>query len=240
MKDFKLKIVNLLFALAFAVVIFGSGYKLGQYQSNQLVTLLNNSSVSNINFTLFWNVWSELQKKYVDKKKIDYQKMYYGAIKGMVASLDDPYTFFLSPEENKQSKDDLQGKFEGIGAQLGLKDSRIVVVAPLKQSPAEKAGVRAGDYINSVDGQKTSGWTLPQAVSKIRGKKGTAVKLLLERSAKEFEVSIIREQIIVASVELTFEKEVAILKLNQFGENTDEEWDKAVKEINKRDRKSVV
>jgi carboxyl-terminal processing protease len=234
MKDFKLKIVNLLFALAFAVVIFGSGYKLGQYQSNQLVTLLNNSSVSNINFTLFWNVWSELQKKYVDKKKIDYQKMYYGAIKGMVASLDDPYTFFLSPEENKQSKDDLQGKFEGIGAQLGLKDSRIVVVAPLKQSPAEKAGVRAGDYINSVDGQKTSGWTLPQAVSKIRGKKGTAVKLLLERSAKEFEVSIIREQIIVASVELTFEKEVAILKLNQFGENTDEEWDKAVKEINKR------
>ncbi|MFH0979447.1 MAG: S41 family peptidase [Candidatus Roizmanbacteria bacterium] len=232
MKNIKIKLINLLFFLTLLVVVFGSGYKLGQYKA---LSNFQSSNTSNqlpvTNFDLFWNVWTELEKKYVDKKKLDPKKMFYGAIKGMVAALEDPYTFFLTPEENRQSKDDLSGKFEGVGAQLGLKESRVVVIAPLKQSPAEKAGVRAGDFINEVDGQKTVGWTLPQAVSKIRGPKGSKVKLTLERLGKELQVTITREQIIVASVELSYEKNLAILKLNQFGENTNEEWDKAVLEI---------
>ncbi len=232
MKNFKSKFVNVIFFLAFSIFLFGGGYKFGQYHA--LSSFQNTSSVNKVsinNFDLFWEVWGQLEKKYVDKKKVDAQKMYYGAIKGMVASLEDPYTFFLTPDENKQTKDDLQGKFEGIGAQLGLKDNRITVIAPLKQSPAEKAGIRAGDFINQVDGNKTNGWTLPQAVSKIRGPKGTKVKLTLERNGKEFSVVITRDQIIVASVELSFEKNVALLKLNQFGENTNAEWDKAVSQI---------
>jgi len=166
--------------------------------------------------------------------------MFYGAIKGMVASAEDPYTFFLTPEENQQSKDDLGGKFEGIGAQLGLKDNRIIIVAPLKNSPAENAGVQAGDYVLKVDGQSTKGWTLPQAVSKIRGEKGTKVNLALQRDDREIDLTLTRDQIHVSSVELSYEKpveckatcgQIAYLKLNQFGENTNEEWTMAVNDI---------
>ncbi len=228
----KLKIINWLFILGFILVIFVSGYKLGQYQATKLPDFSNNQSTTNLN--LFWNVWDILEKKYIEKEKLDPQKMYYGAIKGMVASIDDPYTFFLDPDENKQSKNDLQGKFEGIGAQLGLKNNRIIVIAPLKDSPAQKAGVKAGDFINAVDGQKTNGWTLAQAVSKIRGSKGTKVKLALERNSKEFTVEIVRDQINVPSIELSYEKNLAILKINQFGENTNNEWDNVANEISNK------
>ncbi len=242
------KITNYLLVISLVIFIFGSGYKFGEYRANQTkvegssYNIVNTSSTNeqsklkNIDFSLFWEVWNSVEKKYVDKKKLDPAKMFYGAIKGMVASIEDPYTFFLTPDENKQSKDDLGGKFEGIGAQLGLKDNKIIIVAPLKNSPAEKVGVRAGDIINKVDGQSTKSWTLTQAVNKIRGTKGSKVKLTLERNQKEFEVEITRDQINVSSVELTFEtkngNKVAILKLNQFGENTNEEWNKAVKDMN--------
>jgi len=229
------KLTNILLLLSFIVLIFGSGYKVGEYKSRFAVSLqptTYNRQQSNINFDLFWETWNKLQERYVDPKKIDAKKMYLGAIKGMVASLEDPYTFFLTPEENKQTKDDLGGKFEGIGAQLGLKNNRIVIIAPLKKSPAETAGVKPGDYINKVDDVATSNWTLTQAVSKIRGPKNTKVKLTLERNSKEIEITIVRQQIIVSSVELNFEKNMAILKVNQFGDNTNDEWDKAVEEVN--------
>jgi len=158
----------------------------------------------------------------------------------MVASIEDPYTFFLTPDENKQTKDDLGGKFEGIGAQLGLKDNRIVIISPLKKSPAETAGVRAGDFINKVNDVSTNSWTLSQAVSKIRGPKNTKVKLTLERNSKEIEVTIVRQQIIVASVENSYEKNIAILKVNQFGDNTNDEWDKVVQDISEKWSKKQV
>ena len=182
--------------------------------------------------------------------------MFYGALKGMVASVDDPYTFFLTPDENKLSKADLEGKFEGIGAQLGLKDNRITVIAPLKKSPAETAGILGGDTIIKVDEVSTQGWTLVQAVAKIRGPKGTKVKLTIDRQGKELNFEIIRQLINVASVEVSFENKVSLsqqssapgsqkaesisssivayLKLNQFGTNTKDEWDKGVDEIVKK------
>ena len=230
------KLTNFLLIVSFIILVFGSGYKLGEYKNRLNFLQPTNSSKSSggqtkINFDLFWDTWSKLQERYVDQKKIDQKKMYYGAIKGMVASVEDPYTFFLTPEENKQTKDDLGGKFEGIGAQLGLKDNRIVIIAPLKKSPAEIAGAKAGDFINKVDDVSTENWTLPKAVSKIRGPKNTKVKLTLERNNKKIVVTIVRQQIIIASVELFFEKNIAILKVNQFGDNTNDEWNKAVDEI---------
>ena len=236
MKKNNNQLTNLLLIVSFIVLVFGSGYKLGEYKNQLNFLKLTNfiqsaGGQTNINFNLFWETWNKLQERYVDQKKIDPKKMYYGAIKGMVASVEDPYTFFLTPEENKQTKDDLGGKFEGIGAQLGLKDNRIVIIAPLKKSPAEMSGVRAGDIINKVDDVSTKSWTLTQAVSKIRGPKNTKVKLTLERNNKEIEVIIVRQQIIIASVEFSFEKNIAVLKVNQFGDNTNDEWNKAVDEI---------
>ena len=245
------KVTNWLLIFSLAVLLFGSGYKLGEFKAldgskRGVSHAVTNAAVpdsfksKNIDFSLFWETWDKVEQKFIDKKKIDPQKMYYGALKGLVASLDDPYTFFLTPEENKESKADLAGKFEGIGAQLGLKDGKIVIIAPLKNSPAEKVGVQAGDYIVKIDGQSTKGLTLTQAVTKIRGKKGTPVKLTLSRNNKELDVTITRDQIIVNSVELSFEGKngcksncdrVAILKVNQFGENTNDEWDKAVEQV---------
>jgi len=232
MKKNKNKLSNILLILSFIVLVFGSGYKLGEYRSqSSFINQASNVKSANVNFDLFWDTWNKLQERYVDQKKIDPQKMYYGAIKGMVASIEDPYTFFLTPDENKQTKGDLAGKFEGIGAQLGLVNNQIVIIAPLKKSPAEQAGVKAGDIIIKVDGVSTQSWTLAQAVAKIRGPKGSKVKLTLERDKQEIEKTIIRDQIIVSSVELSYEKDIAILKLNQFGENTNSEWDKAVADI---------
>lgn len=237
------KLTNILLVLSFIVLIFGSGYKIGEYKSRffSLSPVAYSQQQPNINFDLFWETWNKLQERYVDQKKLDPKKMYLGAIKGMVASIEDPYTFFLTPDENKQTKDDLGGKFEGIGAQLGLKDSRIIIIAPLKKSPAEMAGVKPGDYINKVDDASTDKWTLSQAVSKIRGQKNTKVRLTLERNNKEFDVTIVRQQIIVSSVELNFEKKIAVLKVNQFGDNTNDEWNKAVQDIsNKWSNKQVT
>ncbi|MEK7177545.1 MAG: S41 family peptidase [Patescibacteria group bacterium] len=236
------KLTNVLLILSFIVLIFGSGYKIGEYKSRfSSLRPMNYALQPNINFDLFWETWNKLQERYVDQKKIDPKKLYMGAIKGMVASLEDPYTFFLTPDENKQTKDDLSGKFEGIGAQLGLKDNRIIIIAPLKKSPAETAGVKPGDYINKVDGVSTNKWTLSQAVSKIRGPKNTKVKLTIERNSKEIDITIVRQQIIVASVELTYEKKIAVLKINQFGDNTNDEWNKAVQDVsNKWSNKQVT
>ena len=247
--NFGKKITEILFILSFVILLFGSGYKLGEYRANQkkiekpsynIINVNNKAAEKNLDFSLFWETWDKVEQKFIDKKKLDPKKMFYGAIKGMVASLDDHYTFFLTPEENKQSKDDLGGRFEGIGAQLGMKDNRVIVVAPLKNSPAEKAGVKAGDFINKVDGNSTKEWSLTYAVSKIRGPKGTKVKLTLEREGKELEITITRDQINVPSVELSYEKNIAILKLNQFGENTIDEWDKAVFEIKNKWLKKEV
>lgn len=251
------KIVNLFFTISLFLFVFGLGYKIGEFQTrkqtifrpNYNIINPDNQKIKDVDFELFWDTWEKVEQKFIDQKKLDPKKMFYGAIKGMVASLDDPYTFFLTPEENKQSKDDLGGKFEGIGAQLGLKNNRIVVIAPLKNSPAEKAGVKAGDYINKVDGQDTKGWTLPQAVSKIRGPKGTKVTLTLERNNKTFDISIIRDQITINSIELTYEKSfkckvncplVAYAKVNQFGDNTNKEWDSVTEEIKNKWHKNEI
>jgi carboxyl-terminal processing protease len=247
----KKNLTNLFLFLSFAIFLFATGYRLGEYQERgkfsrrlNLTPSIDTQTVNQtpkVDFSLFWDVWDELEKKYIDKKKIESKTMLYGAIKGMVASLNDPYTFFLTPDENQKTKDDLQGKFEGIGAQLGLKDNRVIVIAPLKNSPAEKAGLLAGDFINKVDGQPTTNMTLNEAVAKIRGKKGTRVKLTIERDKKQKEIEIIRDQIDVPSIELSFEREnIAYLKLNQFGDNTYDEWDKAVNDIVKKKVKGLI
>jgi carboxyl-terminal processing protease len=210
----------------------------------------------NVDFSLFWEVWDRLEKNYLEKKDLDPEKMVYGAIQGMTAALGDPYTVFLPPSENQASKEDLNGSFEGVGIQLGYKDgNQLVVMAPLAGMPAEKAGIKAGDLILHIkDTEKkidrdTLGISLPEAVKLIRGKKGTEVTLTLlrEKATKPYEVTLVRETIIVPSVSVSFgyldedgqwqeikdagageKKVVAWLKLLRFGELTLEQWDKAI------------
>src|SRR3972149_9656193 len=128
-------------------------------------------------FSRFWDVWQRIERSYYDKTKLDPEKMINGAISGMLGSLEDPFTVYLPPVQNDNFKQGLAGQFQGIGAELGLKDNQVIVISPLNGSPAQKAGIRAGDAILAVNGTSTANWTLSQAVEKIRGPKGTNVTL---------------------------------------------------------------
>ncbi|MBI1863234.1 S41 family peptidase [Candidatus Microgenomates bacterium] len=242
----KNNLTTVLLGVGIALALFGGGYKLGQMKGPSAANSIQASQINSggqlkyFDGALFDEAVQTLNEKYVDRTKLDSKKEFYGSIKGLIASVGDPYTFFLTPEENKDAKDDLGGRFEGIGAQLGLKNNHIVVIAPLKNSPAEKAGIVSGDYITKVDGKSTKDWTLVQAVSKIRGTKGTSVSLTLTRGTKEFTVKIMRDQIHVDSVELSYQDNAAIIKVNQFSENTNDEWDKAVEDVSQKyDNKAI-
>lgn len=191
---------------------------------------------SKVDFTLFWQVWNMVSNEYVDKKAVDPQKMFYGAISGMVAALGDPYTVFLPPDSQKSTKEEINGAFEGVGIQLGYdKDKRLAVIAPVKDTPADKAGILAGDLILKIDDKDATGMSLPDAVNLIRGEKGTTVKLEIyhEGDAKSKTVELKRDTIVVKSVEFSEKtspkgKKVALIKLSRFGERTFDEWNKAV------------
>jgi len=228
--------------LAFILLAGGIGYSLGKRdldesagQKNTLSPLVNVDTPkdAHVNFDLFWQVWKMLELSYIDKTKVNSQQMMWGAIKGMTQSLGDPYTVFLPPEENTATRQTLDGAFEGIGAQLGMKDDRIVVIAPLKGLPADKAGLLPGDVVVQVDGYDTAGWSVPEAVEKIRGQKGSSVKLaILHPEAKDLvDITIVRERIEVPVVEVTFRDDVAIVRLNQFVETMPHQWEQAMSTI---------
>ncbi len=214
--------------------------------SVRLINTAQPSKYEKVDFAHFWDVWSRLESAYYDPSKLNAQKMLDGAISGMTSSLGDPYTMYLPKEDQKRTADDLQGEFDGVGIQLGYKNQTLVVVAPLKGLPAEAAGVRAGDYIlhikdkgKNID-QDTNGMTLPEAVSLIRGAKGTEVTLtFLRDGGKPEEKTLKRDTIVVPSVDLAYKekngKKIAVLKLSQFGGNTAQEWRKAVLDIVSQD-----
>lgn len=198
---------------------------------------------SDIDFGTFWEVWSYLERDYLEPEKINTEDMVNGAIQGMASSLGDPYTAYLPPEDNERSGQDLAGAFYGVGIELGYIDSFLAVIAPLEGSPADQVGVKAGDLIFHVkDEQKeidedSGNWSLDKAVDTIRGPKGTPVHLTLlrEGATEPIEVTIVRDEIIVKSAELEFVehngKKVAHIKLSRFGERTNGEWDQLVGEI---------
>lgn len=160
------------------------------------------SGTSQLDMSQFWSVFQAVQDKYYDKTALDPQKMLNGAITGMVNSIDDPYTVYLPPTQNSDFKQTMSGQFTGIGAELGLKDKQIIVVAPIDGSPADKAGIKAGDAIVKVNNDYTLGWAVSQAVDKIRGPKGSSVLLsvLHKNETSPKEIKIVRDTITVKSV----------------------------------------
>lgn len=194
-------------------------------------------------FNIFWDAWKTATDKYVDRATIDPQKMVYGAVEGMVASLGDPYTSFFTPDQTKLLGDDINGSFSGIGAEIGFKNSILTIIAPLKDSPAQKAGLRAGDKIGTIDGAFTGELSLEEAVLKIRGERGTAVILSIMRDGFEEvrDFTIVRDTIRVPLVELRMEKDdVAYIQLFNFLGDVDQEFQIAARQALARGAKSVV
>lgn len=233
-----------------AILAFLLGWQLGQKQVQikwarftPTISIQNRDVPKNINidFKLFWDTWDLLSKTYLDKQALDPDKLFYGAISGLVSAVGDPYTVFLPPQEQKSTKEELNGSFEGVGIQLGFNESkppRLVVIAPLDGTPAKLAGIKPQDMIVKIDDKDTSGMSLPEAVRLIRGAKGTQVTLTIFREGDEDSriITLKRDTIVVKSVEVSFKetengKNVAVIKLSRFGDRTKDEWNQAVTEI---------
>jgi carboxyl-terminal processing protease len=230
----------------FVVILLFTAFSVGKYigKTEPICGVLNMEigKPEGVDFSLFWDVWRILQEKYVDKSKLTAEKMVIGAISGMVESLEDPYTSFFTEEESKEVLEDLSGKFEGVGMEVGIKDETIVVVAPIDGTPAQKAGILAGDKILAIDEKTTRGMALDKAVKLIRGVKGTTVKLIILREGweEQKEIQIIRDLIEIPSYKLEFKDDVAYLRLYQFFSKTSTDFANAVNEIVAQNPKGIV
>ena len=211
--------------------------------SSQVVNKETNKP-SQIDFSVYWEAWNKLVEKAVVKP--DQQKMIYGSISGMLSSLNDPYTVFFTPEDAKRFREDIQGEFDGIGVELILKNGIPTVVAPLSKTPAEAAGMLAGDIIVEVDGSKTDTMGFNEVIDKIRGKKGTKVTLKIVREGKDdpIVVDVVRDTIIVKSVEWEFKdeggKKIGIVNIRQFGDDTNSLFDQFAAEAIKNKADGIV
>ncbi len=196
----------------------------------------------NLNYNLLWQVWSLAKDNYVKQPVLD-RDLFYGALKGSVMGLEDPYSVFLDPELAKEFLENMSGSFEGIGIEIGVKDDRLTVIAPLPDTPAFRAGLRSGDKIFSVDGQDTVNMSLDEVVHLIRGQKGTPVVLVIWRPGENEtrEVEIIRDVIDIKTVswELMGNK-IAYLKVSHFSEDTWADFQNVAKVILKADPNGLI
>ncbi len=186
-----------------------------------------------VDFNQFWQVWDKVKAKYV-KQGINETEMFYGAVQGMVASLGDPYSVYMPPTDAENFARDLSGELEGIGAEIGVKNEQLLVITPLPETPAEKAGLKPGDKILAIDDEITLGMDVNTAVSKIRGEGGTQVILTITRDGdvEPQQITITREKIIVPSVLFNWTDEnIAYLRIMQFNDDTTPILDKCITQI---------
>lgn len=224
------KAALVILVLAAVAALVGSGYLLG-YRVGRTVPLTvevrniagTEEAVPSVDFGTFWQAWKTVDERYLKAPEVVSQERVYGAIRGLVGSLQDPYSLFLDPEENKKFEEDIQGNFSGIGAEIGSRKGVIVVIAPLKGSPAERAGLKPADKILTVNGTSTADMSVEEAVRLIRGPEKTEVVLLIFREGweKPKEFKIIREQIEIPTVELEMKDDnIAYVSIQSFNANT--------------------
>lgn len=244
------RIMVIFVAMFFSLTFFVFGYTVGMEHGDgkipfNLAVVENRDNVAQVDFSLFWDVWELVKEKYVDHDLLQAQDMVYGAINGMLAATGDPYTVFLDPEQFTELSEELSGSFEGIGAEVGIKDEIVTVITPLEGSPAQKSGLRAGDKIVEIENETTSGMTIDAAVKKMRGPKGTELHLKIFRmsdgTADTKDITIVRDTIHVDSVRAEFlEGDIAHVKIMQFGDETIKEFNRVIGEIMTRKVKGII
>lgn len=236
-ENLKKRIFFILSGAAIVGAFFITGFYFGQ--SRKLCEVCPSQD---INFSLFWETYRTLKDKYVAPEEIGEEKILYGAISGMIKAIGDPHTVFMEPDDTKRFLEDISGKFEGVGMEIGMRDGQLQVIAPLEGTPAQEAGLRPGDKIFAVDGESTASFTLEDAVSKIRGPRGSEVVLTINRHnwEKPQEITVTREVINVPSLRwelLSEEGEVdengtiAYVKFYNFTEKIGVDWAEAAVRI---------
>jgi len=228
----KIKITITLLLVASLALSFGVGCTLGA------------SAPSSVN--LGWDVveeaWDIIFQDYVDRDKLDASALSQAAIKGMIEVLDDPYTSYMEAQIYELSMSDLEGKFEGIGAYVGVRDEQLMIIAPIPGSPAAEAGIRAGDIILEVDGNPTLGMSLEEAVLYIRGPKGTPVGLLVlhQGETEPEEIEIVRAEIEVPSIHFEMREDIAYIHIYHFSERSNEELSPVLEKIDQEGATGII
>jgi carboxyl-terminal processing protease len=235
-------LISLVIAVAFGGFLGGyffanKGFAI-QFSPPKFINLNEEDAPKEVNWQILWEALNVINSKYVGRP-VDELQLMYGAVAGAVASLGDPYSIFLTPTKSEEFQQDLRGEFSGIGAEIGLRNNQLMVIAPLEGSPAE-------DAILAIDGESTLGVNLDEAVNKIRGQKGTTVVLTVisNQASEPKEVSIVRDNIVVKSVESEIKevggKKFGVIKLRRFGEDTSGDLDAAINTILSENISGVV
>ncbi len=236
-KYLKTKSVVIVFILV--LVFFGLGIYIGfhiQSDVSKITAVSNKENPSTIltDFSPFWKAWNTIDEKSPDAKAITAQERVYGAISGLMGSLNDPYSVFFNPTETKSFEDSIAGSFSGIGAEVGIKDKILTIIAPLKDTPAYKAGLKPGDKILKIDKTVTSDLSIDQAISLLRGSKGTTVILTIFREGEKEsrEIPVVRDIINVPTVETNLRPDgIFVITLNSFSENSANLFRNAIKQF---------
>lgn len=243
-----LKIVILI--ICFLGVIFFS-YKVGVFVGEENILKTPPPQIINqdlgkpekVNFSIFWEAWRKLERNFLETEKIDYQKMVYGAIKGMTETLGDPYTCFFDPEKTEEFQEELSGKYEGVGMEIAIKDGQLTVVSPFEGTPAKRAGLKPGDKILKVEETYTRNLTIEEAVKLIKGPEGTEVRLLIQRGGwiEPKEIKIKREVIKIPTLKWELkEGNIALVKIYQFNQLVSSEFEKVALEILNSEAKKII
>ncbi len=235
------KISKKLIAILFICIGFAFGFLINQKINEKVFYKL--FTHDNLNFSLLLEAWNNINENFVFEDKIDTEKMMYGAVHGFISALDDPYTSFFDPDEAEKFQEDLEGSFEGIGIQITKRDNQIKIISPIKNTPAEKIGILAGDTIEKINSENISSLDLDTIVQKIRGEKGTTVTLSIIRDSKKLTFAIKRDTIKVPNCELEFieSDKIALLSIFQFSETTSRDVEKEVTAIlNKGNIKGII
>lgn len=239
MKYIKIKQIGVV--IIFSAIFFISGIYLGNkvIPSINKINTINNKEIevtTNADFEPFWKVWNTINEKYPDAVKIDDQKRVYGAIAGLVESLDDPYSTFFDPKETESFEEEISGSFGGVGMEVGMKDKIPTVIAPLKGTPAYRAGVKSGDRILKINDKNSSELKIDEIIKLIRGEKGTTVVLTLYRDGENGprEFKIIRDIIDIPIIKTELRADgVFVINLYSFTGNAANLFRDAIKEFSK-------
>ncbi|NLE07723.1 MAG: S41 family peptidase [Dehalococcoidales bacterium] len=231
-KPMKITIVSIAVSLSL-LVTFSAGCLVG----NRALPVEVSSGISVVD-----QVWGLLFSKYVEPEKLDAASLSGGAIKGMMDTLDDPYSDYLSKESYEFSISSIRGTFGGIGAHVGMRDGKITIVAPIDGSPADQAGIKAGDIIVEIEGESTDNLTLNEAVLRIRGETGTPVtfKVIHLGETEPVELTITRDDIELSSVYHEILEDIAYIRITNFSDRTNDELTPVLQSIEENAASGII
>ena len=241
-------VIVILAGLILLTGVFIVGVNIGKkyYPSIKLVRGVKNletNKPADVDFNLLWDAWRLIQNDYVKSDELNNQEMVYGAVRGLLSSLGDPYSTFFDPQEAKKFSENVTGNFSGIGIEIGVKKNILTVISPIKGTPAWEAGLKPGDQIVAIDGKESLKMSSEEAVDLIRGPAGTEIKLTIFRSSfdKPQDFTIKREEIFVPSVKTEFlQNNIAHITLSSFSDNTNYEFYRAVLEVLVKNSPAVI